>query len=90
MIDEAAAAHVGHDWGLAGADLSEVLDPWRIVLSRQATGGAAPAALARMVAELAESTAELAATARAREEAFDRAEEQLLATAEAATTATPD
>jgi argininosuccinate lyase len=90
MIDEAAVAHVGHDWGLAGADLSEVLDPWRIVLSRQATGGAAPAALARMVAELAESTAELVATARAREEAFDRAEEQLLATAEAATATTPD
>ena len=42
MIDEAALAHVGTSWGLAGTDLSEVLDPWRIVLSRTAEGGAAP------------------------------------------------
>jgi argininosuccinate lyase len=81
MIDEAARAHVGSSWGLAGADLSEVLDPWRIVLSRQADGGASPAALARMTAQLHESGADLAARAAAKLAAFDRAESDLLDTA---------
>lgn len=81
MIDEAARTHVGSSWGLAGADLSEVLDPWRIVLSRQADGGAAPAALARMTAQLHESGADLAARAQAKLTAFDRAESDLLDTA---------
>lgn len=81
MIDEAARAHVGSSWGLTGADLSEVLDPWRIVLSRQADGGAAPAALARMTAQLHGSGADLAARAAAKLAAFDRAESDLLATA---------
>jgi argininosuccinate lyase len=84
MIDEAALAHVGHAWGLAGADLSDVLDPWRIVLSREAEGGAAPAALARMTAELTASIDELTAAARDRDAGFDRSEERLLAAARAA------
>jgi argininosuccinate lyase len=81
MIDEAARAHVGSSWGLAGADLSEVLDPWRIVLSRQADGGAAPAALARMTTQLHDNAADLAARAEAKLAAFDRAESGLLDTA---------
>jgi argininosuccinate lyase len=84
MIDEAALAHTGRSWELAGTDLSAVLDPWQIVLSRQADGGAAPPALARMTAGLDESVAKLAADARARTETFDRAEEDLLAAARAA------
>jgi argininosuccinate lyase len=48
MIDEAVREHTGQSWALAGVDLSEVLDPWQIVLSRQAQGGAAPATLRRM------------------------------------------
>jgi argininosuccinate lyase len=84
MIDEAALAHVGHRWGLAGADLSEVLDPARIVLSRRADGGAAPEAMRRMLTELRASVMDLTAAARTRAAAFDRAEQQLLAAAAAA------
>lgn len=78
MIDDAARAHVGSSWGLAGADLSDVLDPWRIVLSRKAGGGAAPAALARMTSQLHDSVADLAARARAKLAEFDRAETALV------------
>lgn len=78
MLDAAALAHVGSAWGLAGADLSEVLDPWRIVLSRVADGGAAPAALARMTAQLHDSLADLATRSQAKLAGFDRAETALL------------
>ncbi|WP_232663338.1 argininosuccinate lyase [Pseudonocardia sp. TRM90224] len=81
MIDEAALAHVGTSWGLAGVDLSEVLDPWRIVLSRTAEGGAAPAALHGMTAQLRGIVAELQERAGTKVAAFDRAEQALLATA---------
>ncbi len=83
MIDEVALAQTGQAWGLAGTDLSEVLDPWKIVLSRQADGGAAPAALARMTTALEGSIETLAAQARARTAEFDRAEDALLAAARA-------
>ncbi len=86
MIDDAALAHTGRSWDLAGADLSDVLDPWRIVLSRQADGGAAPAALTRMIGGLRASVAALTADAHTRTAAFDHAEEALLATARAVVT----
>ena len=78
MIDAAALAHTGEAWGLAGEDLSSVLDPGRIVESRQAEGGAAPAALARMVSGLRADLADLAATVSGRTAVFDRAERDLL------------
>jgi argininosuccinate lyase len=78
MIDDAAFAHTGQRWGLAGADLSEVLDPWHIVASRRAEGGAAPAALARMIDALRAELAELNAGVTARTAGFDRAERELL------------
>lgn len=83
MIDRAAVEHTGRPWGLAGADLSEVLDPWQIVLSRRAQGGAAPDALAAMVTSLRRALGELAASARQRTAGFDRAEQRLLDTARA-------
>ncbi len=83
MIDRAALEHTGRSWGLAGADLSEVLDPWQIVLSRRAQGGAAPDALATMVASLRPTLSELAARAHQRTAGFDRAERELLAAARA-------
>lgn len=83
MIDEAAREVTGAGWGLAGADLSEVLDPWRIVQSRRAEGGAAPSALATMTGQLDVELAELAETARARTEGFERAERALLERARA-------
>jgi argininosuccinate lyase len=79
MIDEAARELTGQDWGLTGADLSAVLDPWRIVLTRQAEGGAAPAALESMARQIAGELAELEATARRRTAGFDAAEQALLA-----------
>ncbi|GAA5164188.1 argininosuccinate lyase [Pseudonocardia eucalypti] len=84
LIDEAAMAHTGHSWGLAGADLSEVLDPWRIVLSRRAEGGAAPDALASMVSGLRTDLAALADRGAIRTAAFDRAEQDLVSDAYAA------
>ncbi|MHA6796224.1 lyase family protein [Pseudonocardia bannensis] len=78
MIDDAALAHTGHSWGLSGEDLSQVLDPLQIVASRQAEGGAAPAALADMTSGLRKALDALAADADARTAAFDRAEDELL------------
>ena len=40
MLDRAAEATIGRPLGLAGRDLSEVLDPRAIVLTRTAPGGA--------------------------------------------------
>jgi argininosuccinate lyase len=83
MIDEAALEHTGRSFGLAGTDLSEVLDPWRIVLTRRAEGGAAPDALADMVAALRTGLDALDARAAARTAGFDRVEQELLDTARA-------
>jgi argininosuccinate lyase len=78
MIDEAALAHTGGTWGLAGTDLADILDPRQIVASRRAEGGAAPEALAAMVADLRGTLGALADEAVARSEAFDRSEQALL------------
>ena len=51
MLDAAAAEVTGHPLGLAGRDLSAALDPWQIVASRTALGGAAPGEVRRMAAE---------------------------------------
>ena len=85
MLDRAAVEHTGHGLGLTGHDLTEALDPWRIVLSRDAQGGAAPPAVARMTASLRTTLADLDARARDRLGAFDRAETALLDTARRAT-----
>lgn len=87
MIDDAAEAHTGRRWGLAGADLSLVLDPWRIVMSRRAEGGAAPRALADMVLRLRANLTELAELAGRRQAGFDHAERDLLRTAREAASA---
>lgn len=84
LLDEAALAQTGERWGLTGTDLSEVLDPWRIVLSRRAEGGAAPDALATMIRELRGELTVLAERAAARAAAFARSEQDLLAVARVA------
>ena len=78
MLDRAAQQHTGRSWGLVGADLSAVLDPWQIVRSRNAQGGAAPAAVGQMTSTLQATLDELAAAAVRSEEAFDRAEAAVL------------
>jgi argininosuccinate lyase len=78
MVDEAALAHTGRSWGLAGTDLSTVLDPRTIVASRRAEGGAAPEALARMTTELRDVLRGLATEAERKAAGFDEAEAALL------------
>ncbi|MDN5861359.1 MAG: argininosuccinate lyase [Pseudonocardia sp.] len=78
MLDEAAHAHTGRSWGLAGTDLSDVLDPRSIVAQRRAEGGAAPAALAAMIADLREVLAGIGDAAAERAAGFAAAEEALL------------
>jgi argininosuccinate lyase len=84
MIDAAAEAHTGRTWGLADHDLAPLLDPRAIVATRTAEGGAAPSAIAAMVAQLRERLTELDARARERAERHRAAEEALLVTARAA------
>ena len=83
MIDAAALAHTGRGWGLAGEDLSGVLDPQRIVATRTAEGGAAAEALDRMVREVRVDLDRLAAEAADRAATFDRVEEALIEAARA-------
>jgi argininosuccinate lyase len=78
MIDDAALEQTGERWGLAGEDLAAVLDPWRIVQSRRAEGGAAPEALARMSSAMRGSLEQLAELAATRSAGFDQAERDLL------------
>jgi argininosuccinate lyase len=78
MIDESALEHTGRSWGLAGRDLSAVLDPEQIVQSRTAQGGAAPVALEKMVSALQPELSALANTARRRTAHFDTVESALL------------
>ena len=85
MLDRAAVEHMGRGLGLAGRDLTDALDPWRIVLSRDAQGGAAPPAVARMVAALRTDLGDLDTRARSRLATFDDAEAELLATVRRAT-----
>ncbi|MGZ4639935.1 MAG: lyase family protein [Actinomycetes bacterium] len=89
MLDEAARQYAGRPLGLAGVDLSEVLDPRRIVATRTAAGGAAPEVVEAMAASCAEQATELCAAARASRASFAAAERALLDAA-AALAADPD
>jgi argininosuccinate lyase len=73
-----ALAETGRSWGLADVDLSGVLDPMNIVATRSATGGAAPAAVATMIAHCRERADELAAAVTARRADLRAAIEALL------------
>ncbi|TWP38040.1 argininosuccinate lyase [Leekyejoonella antrihumi] len=83
MLDETARAEVGHGWGLAELDLSEVLDPMSIVTTRTAMGGAAPQAVAEMVDHCRNTSSDLAARVEVRRTAVTEATESLLAQARA-------
>jgi argininosuccinate lyase len=78
MLDEAAQQHAGRSLGLAGTDLSEVLDPRRIVETRTAVGGAAPDVVEAMARSCSEQAAELRGAARTRRAGFAAAEQALL------------
>lgn len=89
MVDRAAREHTGHTLGITGTDLSSVLDPWQIVLSRDARGGAAPQEVTRMVGQLREAVAEIEASARHRIDVYTRADDSVLGAAHAVADAPP-
>jgi argininosuccinate lyase len=78
MLDEAALEQIGRRLGLAGSDLSEVLDPRAIVQTRSAPGGAAPEVVTRMAAGCAAAARALGERAAALHAGQTRAEAELL------------
>ncbi|HEY2704281.1 MAG TPA: argininosuccinate lyase [Candidatus Dormibacteraeota bacterium] len=78
MLDAAAVEQIGRSLGLAGADLTEVLDPRAIVQTRSAPGGAAPEVVTRMAAGCAEAARTLGARAAALRADHRRAQEDML------------
>jgi len=91
MLDAAALAHDGRSLGLAGHDLTQVLDPRHIVETRTAAGGAAPPVVEAMAEGCRTEAAELRALARAGRRRQSDAERDLLAGAArtAGTTTSP-
>ncbi|MGH3320894.1 MAG: argininosuccinate lyase [Streptosporangiaceae bacterium] len=77
-LDAAAQEVVGRPLGLSDRDLAEVLDPRRVVLTRTARGGAAPAEVARMATERAVDAQDLRATAQQWRSRFRQAEDDLV------------
>jgi argininosuccinate lyase len=78
MLDEAAQEQLGYRLGLVGTDLSDVLDPRSIVLTRVLPGGAAPHVVRRMAAECHAGARRARAEAADRRRRFDLAEEGLV------------
>jgi argininosuccinate lyase len=78
MLDRAAVDLHGRPLGLAGHDLTAVLDPGQIVSTRSARGGAAPAAVEPMIASCRAEAAKVRAEALRRQASFDAVEESLL------------
>lgn len=85
MLDAAATQHTGRPIGLTGRDLSEVLDPRRIVATRTAPGGAAPSVVEAMAASCRAQAAELLDLARRRRSEFRDGERRLVERATAVT-----
>ncbi len=80
-LDAAAQEQAGRPLGLTGTDLTQVLDPRRIVETRTAAGGAAPPVVEGMAADCRRAAHELHAQALARLAGFDDARTELLAAA---------
>ncbi len=83
MLDAAAVEHCGKGIGLTGRDLSEVLDPRRIVETRTAAGGAAPEVVERMAGNCLARAGDLITTAQRHRAAYLAAETDLVARASA-------
>jgi argininosuccinate lyase len=78
MLDESAKAETGLPLGLTSMDLSTALDPWVIIGSRKATGGAAPTAVRSMIRRCELSADELGGAVAQRRRGLVQAEERLL------------
>jgi argininosuccinate lyase len=89
MVNEAAVQRTGAHWELVDDDLRPVLDPARIVASRQALGGAAAEPVHRMLQSTAADAEAVAAAAGARLARFTAAEDGLLARVRAVLGARP-
>lgn len=83
MLDSAAQQHNGTSLGLTGVDISDVLDPRRIVETRTVTGGAAPDVVAGMAESCRAAAVELREKADASRTRFDDAERALVDQAKA-------
>ncbi|MDQ1413144.1 MAG: argininosuccinate lyase [Acidimicrobiaceae bacterium] len=81
MLDDAALEYRGHTLGLAGTDLTAVLDPRQIVMTRTGQGGAAPAAVEAMIGSCRTQIAELRTTTGRWRASIEAAEADLLAQA---------
>lgn len=81
MLDAVAQGVIGRPLGISDSSLSEVLDPRRVVRSRTARGGAAPAEVARMSAERVAEAGALRTSVGEWRSLFDRAEGNLVAAA---------
>jgi argininosuccinate lyase len=81
LLDQAALALLGRPLGLTGRDLGEVLDPEAIVRTRLAPGGAAPGVVRGMAADCRQAAARLGAAAERHQQAFRKAEDDLLSRA---------
>lgn len=84
MLDAAAQERIGRTLGLAGCDLSQVLDPKAIVATRVSMGGAAPHLVVSMAGECRAEAARIRAEARRRAGCYEQAEAALVAAAEEA------
>jgi argininosuccinate lyase len=82
MLDRAAQEVHGSPLGLEGRDLSEVLDPRSIVMTRTSAGGAAPTVVRQMAASVAEEASELVEEASVQRRALGEAEARLVSSAE--------
>jgi argininosuccinate lyase len=81
LLDEVSAEQLGRPLAIDAAALGDALDPAAIVTTRVAVGGAAPEPMDAMLADVAAEADELAAAARERLDAVDRAERSLVADA---------
>jgi argininosuccinate lyase len=83
MLDAAARDTIGRELGLSGRDLSEVLDPRSIVLTRSSAGGAAPEIVRGMAARVRARARDVSGEAERSLSQMDEAEDALLRMAEA-------
>src|SRR5262245_49223205 len=81
LLEQIATEQLGRRLAIDAASLADALDPAAIVGTRVATGGAAPEPMDAMLADVVADADELAAAARRRLDAADRADRSLVADA---------
>jgi argininosuccinate lyase len=82
MLDQAALRRIGRTLGLSGRNLSEILNPRDIALSRSAPGGAAPDEVRRMAASCRVAAEGIRDQARRRRRGYEAAEADLVTLAQ--------